>query len=197
MVPYLPIILATQVLTVAMSQGNSSNCACLYKWRLRNGCSNCILMTCHYRELGSGSDWLKKKNETNWDLGLDYFLLLLSIQLHKIIRDRVISRFLKRWIPRAYDSATVLTIPMLDFHAVKSAPHPHPRTPSVPETSLNPLSPTMTKINFLLTKSIHGQEIKWSSKNKCLDLLSNSLNSIFMEMYGDQSGEFFYWGLKS
>ena len=31
--------------------------------------------------------------------------------------------------------------------------------------------------------------IKWLPKRKCLDLLSNSLNSFFKEMYGDQ---FFY-----
>ena len=33
---------------------------------------------------------------------------------------------------------------------------------------------------------------------KCLDLLSNSLNTFFMEMYRDQSGEFVcgYWDLK-
>ena len=40
--------------------------------------------------------------------------------------------------------------------------------------------------------------IKWSPKKKCLDLLSNSLNSFFKEMYGDQFGELLcgYWGLK-
>ena len=36
------------------------------------------------------------------------------------------------------------------------------------------------------------------TKRKIFDLLSNSLNSFFTEMYGDQSGEFGcgYWGLK-
>ena len=40
--------------------------------------------------------------------------------------------------------------------------------------------------------------IKGSPERKCLDLLSNSLNSFFKEMYGDQFGEFVsgYWGLK-
>ena len=40
--------------------------------------------------------------------------------------------------------------------------------------------------------------IKWSPKKKCLDLLSNSLDSFFKEMYGDQFGELVcgYWGLK-
>ena len=62
----------------------------------------------------------------------------------------------------------------------------------------------MTNINFLLTISIHCQEIrlweliKWSPKRKCFDLLSNSLNLSFKEMYRDQFGEFVfgYWGLK-
>ena len=62
----------------------------------------------------------------------------------------------------------------------------------------------MININFLLKISIHWQEkrlwefIKWSPKRKYLDLLSNSLNSFFKEMYRDQFGEFvcWYWGLK-
>ena len=39
---------------------------------------------------------------------------------------------------------------------------------------------------------------KWSSKRKCLDLLSNSLNTFFNKMYREQFGEFLcvYWGLK-
>ena len=39
---------------------------------------------------------------------------------------------------------------------------------------------------------------KRSSKGKCLDLLSNSLNSFMKEMYGDQFGEivYGYFGLK-
>ena len=61
----------------------------------------------------------------------------------------------------------------------------------------------VTNINFLLTISVHNQKkrlwesIKWSSKGKCFDLLSNSLNSFFNKMYGDQTGEFVsgYWGL--
>ena len=31
----------------------------LTKWRLSNKCRNSILMTCHYPDLGSASDWLK------------------------------------------------------------------------------------------------------------------------------------------
>ena len=47
----------------------------------------------------------------------------------------------------------------------------------------------MTKINFLPVISIQCQEIrlweliKWSPKRKCYDLLSNSLNLFFKEMY--------------
>ena len=35
-------------------------------------------------------------------------------------------------------------------------------------------------------------------KEKCLDVLLNSLNLFLKEMYGDQFGEFIcrYWGLK-
>ena len=61
----------------------------------------------------------------------------------------------------------------------------------------------VTNINFFLTISVHNQKkrlwesIKWSPKGKCFDLLSNSLNSFFNKMYGDQTGEFVsgYWGL--
>ena len=64
--------------------------------------------------------------------------------------------------------------------------------------------PIVTNINFLLTISIHYHEVrlwelrKWSPKRKYFDLLSNSLNSFFKEMYRDQFGEFVweYWGLK-
>ena len=64
--------------------------------------------------------------------------------------------------------------------------------------------PVVTNVNFLLTISIQSQDIrlweliKWSPKGKCLDQLSNSLNSFMKEMYGDQFGEFVcgYWGLK-
>ena len=47
---------------------------------------------------------------------------------------------------------------------------------------VNPVSPIVSNINFLLTISIHCQEkwlrelIKWSPKRKCFDLLPNSLN---------------------
>ena len=64
--------------------------------------------------------------------------------------------------------------------------------------------PMVTNINFLLTISIICQETrlwelkKWSTMRTSLDLLSNSLNTFFMEMYRDQFGEFVcgYWGLK-
>ena len=59
-------------------------------------------------------------------------------------------------------------------------------------------------INFLKTISLHNQEnrlgelMKKLPKRKCFDLLSNSLNLFFTEMYKDQFGEFEcgYWGLK-
>ena len=65
-------------------------------------------------------------------------------------------------------------------------------------------NPIVTNVNFLLTISMQCQEIrsweliKWSPRGKCLDLLSNSHNLFFKEMYGDQFGEFVcgYWGLK-
>ena len=69
----------------------------------------------------------------------------------------------------------------------------------------NPLRPNSDqKKNFLLTISIHCQEIRlweliiWSPKRKDFDLLSNSLNSFIKEMYRDQFGEFVcgYSGLK-
>ena len=58
-------------------------------------------------------------------------------------------------------------------------------------------------INFLKTISLHNQEnrlgelMKKLPKRKCFDLLSNSLNLFFMEMYKDQFGEFEcgYWSL--
>ena len=39
---------------------------------------------------------------------------------------------------------------------------------------------------------------KMITKKKCLDLLSNSLNTVFKKMYSNQFGEFVfrYWGLK-
>ena len=68
--------------------------------------------------------------------------------------------------------------------------------PSYSQTPLTLWVPMVTNINFLLTMSIHCQEkrlwelIKWSPKWKCIDLLWNSLNSFFKEMYGGQFGEF-------
>ena len=58
-----------------------------------------------------------------------------------------------------------------------------------------PCTCVVTNINFLLTISIQCQEIrlweliKWSPKRKYFDLLSNSLNLFFKEMYRDQFGE--------
>ena len=65
--------------------------------------------------------------------------------------------------------------------------------------------PIVTNINFLLLMiPIQCQEvrlwelIKWSPKRKCFDLLSNSLDSFFKELYRDHWGEFVwgYWDLK-
>ena len=56
----------------------------------------------------------------------------------------------------------------------------------------------MTHISFHPTMSIHNQEKKVKggfeiiTKRKCFDLLPNSLNSFFKEMYEDQSGEFVF-----
>ena len=70
--------------------------------------------------------------------------------------------------------------------------------------AFNPLSPNSDQHQyFLLTVSVHCQEIrlweltKWLPKRKCLDLWTNSLNSFFNEMYGDQFGKFVcgYWDL--
>ena len=35
------------------------------KWRLRKDCNNSILMTCHYPDLGSASDWLRQISRHN------------------------------------------------------------------------------------------------------------------------------------
>ena len=66
---------------------------------------------------------------------------------------------------------------------------------SIFEFVFNPLSPNSAKINFLLTISIHCQEIGYENLQNehllfCFDLLSNSLNSFFKEIYKDQFGEF-------
>ena len=69
---------------------------------------------------------------------------------------------------------------------------------------LNPLSPNTDQRQFS-PYDIHAMSRdqamrinKRSPKGKCLDLLSNSLNSFMKEMYGDQFGEIIcgYWGLK-
>ena len=65
------------------------------------------------------------------------------------------------------------------------------------EKEVNPLSSNSEKQQFSPNDRIL-ELIRWSPKRKCLDLLSNSLNSFFKEMYRDQFGEFVcgYWGLK-
>ena len=53
-------------------------------------------------------------------------------------------------------------------------------------------------MSILNHKESLGELIKWSPIEKFFDLLSNSLNLFFTEMYGDQSGKFAcgYWGLE-
>ena len=70
--------------------------------------------------------------------------------------------------------------------------------------SFNPLSPNNDQHQFspnsihrlLRAKSMRINKL--ITKRSIFDLLSNSLNQFFKEMYGDQSGEFVcrYWGLK-
>ena len=69
---------------------------------------------------------------------------------------------------------------------------------------LKPLSPNSDQ-HRLSPNNIHTlsrdklwELIKWSPKRECHDLLSNSLNSFFKEIYRDQFGEFVcgYWGFK-
>ena len=60
-------------------------------------------------------------------------------------------------------------------------------------TVYDQFNPKLTIINILLTISIDCREVrlwdtKWSPNRKCLDLLSNSLNTLFKEVYGDQFG---------
>ena len=38
------------------------------KWRLRNKRRNSILMTCHYPDLGSASDWLRQISHAAWPI---------------------------------------------------------------------------------------------------------------------------------
>ena len=69
---------------------------------------------------------------------------------------------------------------------------------------LTPLSPNSDQHQFS-PKDIHrlSREMvmrinKMINKEKCFDLLSNSLYLFFMEMYRDQFGEFVcgYWGFE-
>ena len=74
----------------------------------------------------------------------------------------------------------------------------------LPGGIINPLIPSSDQDQFssnniqTLSRDKLGELIKWSPKRKYLDLLSDSLNHFFKEMYGDQFGEFVcgYWGLK-
>ena len=68
----------------------------------------------------------------------------------------------------------------------------------------NPLSPNGDQRQFS-PNNIHTSPRekvmrikKMKKKKKCLDLLSNSLNTFFKKMYRNQFGEFVcgYWGLK-
>ena len=68
---------------------------------------------------------------------------------------------------------------------------------------LNPLCPNSVQNQFSpndihrLSRAKSTRINKMISKRKIFDLLSNSLNSFFKAMYGDQFGEFVcvYWGL--
>ena len=70
--------------------------------------------------------------------------------------------------------------------------------------SFNPLSPNndqhqVSPNNIHRLSRAKSMRInKLITKRSIFDLLSNSLNQLFKEMYGDQSGEFVcrYWGLK-
>ena len=67
--------------------------------------------------------------------------------------------------------------------------------PLIPNSDQDPISPNNI---HTLSRDKLWELIKWSPKRKRLDLLSNSLNSFFKEMYRDQFGEFVcgHWGLK-
>ena len=168
MAPYLPIILATQVITVTIPKGNSNNCARLqndvwgmsaviaYWWRVTTGNRVVVLI-----------GWRRGTKPTEiWDWFIFCFCYRLRWAVfHKIMRDRVISRFLKLWIPGAYDSATAYHSNVW-FSRSQKCPLPCPRTPAVPKTSLIPISPTGTNINFLLTTSTHCQDHLMITKEK-------------------------------
>ena len=71
-------------------------------------------------------------------------------------------------------------------------------------TGLNPLSPSSDQHQFSpsdirrLSRAKSMRINKMITERKIFDMLSNSLNLFFKEMYGDQSGEFVcgYLGLK-
>ena len=75
---------------------------------------------------------------------------------------------------------------------------------SAQEGDFNPVSANSDQDQFspnnihTLSTGKFWELTKWSPKWKCLDLLSNSLNWYFKEMYEDQFGEFVcgYWVLK-
>ena len=87
-----------------------------YWWRVTTGDWVVLL-------IGWRRGTIKPTEIWDWIIFCFYYRFRRAV-FHKIIRDRGISRFLKLKIPRAYDSATVLTIPMFDFQVVKSAPAP-------------------------------------------------------------------------
>ena len=69
---------------------------------------------------------------------------------------------------------------------------------------INPLSPDSDQHQFspnnihMLPREMIMRVNKMITKEKCFDLLSNSLNYFFKEMYEGQYGEFIcgYWGLE-
>ena len=71
----------------------------------------------------------------------------------------------------------------------------HIINPLIPNSDQDQISPNNI---HTLSRDKLWQLIKWSHERRCLDLLSNSLNSFFKEMYRDQFGEFVcgHWGLK-
>ena len=83
---------------------------------------------------------------------------------------------------------------------------PHrPVVTFAPEMGLiNPLRPSSVQNQFSpsdihrLSRAKTTRIIKMISKRRIFDLLTNSLNSFFKEMYGDQLEEFVcgYWDLK-
>ena len=152
MAPYLPIILATQVFTVAIPKGNSNNCACLqnndvwgmsaviaYWWRVTTGNRVVVLI-----------GWRRGTKPTEiWDWFIFCFCYRLRWAVfHKIMRDRVISRFLKLWIPGAYDSATAYHSNVWFSHSQKCPPPPVPPYSSGSKNQPYPYKPNRDQHQF-------------------------------------------------